>query len=90
MPADRFKIHAIGRIEDPSPHVWSTSGTTIVIDGVPHVRCASGVITRDDGSWSPTAADAKRRAADRLDEYAARLTAKAIALRSEADATTRS
>jgi hypothetical protein len=87
MP-DRFKADIFGQLTDRSPTVWTTDGDSISIDGVPHIRLAGGLIVPDDRSrWSLTSGEAKHRAADELDEIAARITTKAASLRTEADAT---
>jgi len=84
---NRFKAEVFGQITDRSLSVWTSSGEAIVVEGKPHVRLSHGTIIPIDDRWSHTLAEAKHRAADELDEIAARITAKAAALRTEADAT---
>ena len=86
MP-DRFKVEIFGQITDPAPTVWITPGDSIDIGGIQHVRLSHGTIMPVDDRWVTTEADAKRRAAELLDQCASRIAAKAAALRSEANAT---
>jgi hypothetical protein len=85
-----FRTSVFGRIEDAcDPTVWTSTGDVVEVDGERFVRMSYGTLLAVcDESWSPTAAEAKRRAADSLDAAAARLSAKAAVLRAEADATT--
>ncbi len=83
-----FRTDVYGRLDDKEPAVWTSSGVVIDVEGTAFVRLASGsTLLAFDPSWSTTAGDAKRRAAEQLDAIASRIIAKAAALRSEADAT---
>jgi hypothetical protein len=83
-----FRTTVFGRIEDAcDPTVWTSAGEVVEVASERFVRMSSGtLLAACDESWSPTAAEAKRRAADSLDAAAARISATATALRAEADA----
>jgi hypothetical protein len=83
-----FRIEVHGRIDDREPFTWTSSGTVIDVEGTAFVRLAGNVLVPADSSWSPTAAVAKHRAAEELDAIAARISAKAAALRAETTTTT--
>ena len=82
MP-NRFRSDIFGQITDRVPTIWITAGDAIDIDGAPHVRLSCGTIAPAGDRWSTTEADAKRRAAELLDQCASRIAAKAASLRSE-------
>lgn len=65
-------------------YVTSLSGESVTVEGVPMIRLSHGTIVKAEGYHSRLS-DAKREAADLIDEYRGDLAAKAAALRAEAD-----
>jgi hypothetical protein len=66
---------------------YAKDGETLDVHGVPMVQLRHGTIVKPNGFHS-NIADAKREAADKIDEIRQRLAERAAELRKEADAWT--
>lgn len=66
-------------------HVYTTHGDGVEVEGRPMVLLSHGTIVRAEG-YRPSLANAKRDAADQIDEFRVELAGMAAKLRAEADA----
>jgi hypothetical protein len=64
---------------------YAKEGEALDVHGVPMVQLRHGTIVKPDG-FHASLADAKREAADKIDEIRERLAERAAELRKEADA----